>query len=234
MFETLVESGDRRPAPSRAGAMALALHVLVVTFAVQRTQTVPRETPRPIPIDVILSEENPTPTRSAAGSTTSEDPALPAPAPNPIVSTDPGPIGPVTLDSISPISLGSDLRRSIMDDARRTGFSPGTGTPGVPGLNGILLAGEVDQPVQVLQAASPRYPRAQEAAGTPGRVVLQFVVDTSGTAEPASVRILSATDSAFAASSREAIGATRFAPARALGRKVRQLVRQSIDFTVKQ
>lgn len=233
MFETLVESGDRRTPPSRAGAMALAVHVVAVAFAVQQTRSSPPVKPAPVPIEIFLPIDEPDPTPPADATTSSDDPGLPTADPSPVISTDAIDPGPISFDSQRPADPGPDIRQTLMNDARRSVFSLNSGAPGRLAPDSILLVGEVDDPVRVLQPASPRYPRAQEAAGVPGRVTLQFVVDTMGAVESRSVRVIAATDSAFAQPSREAINATRFIPANAKGRKVRQLVRQTIEFTVR-
>lgn len=228
MFETLVESGHRRRAPARAGVAAFALHVGIVALAVQRTagSTVPVLVRDTVAIPIYQAPPTPAPSTGTVG----EEPGIPVPVAIPVA--DPGPItiDPVNIDPHMPISGGGDLRDSILTAARSVGFSPGSrgGTTGP--IDGILLAGEVDEPVHALTTITPKYPRALEVAGVAGRVVLQFVVDTLGSVEPLSIRAMEATDSAFAGPSRDAILATRYAPARARGRVVRQLVRQTLLF----
>jgi TonB family protein len=94
----------------------------------------------------------------------------------------------------------------------------------------ILLAAEVDEPVVVLRQGRPRYPTRLSALGIPGRVVLEFVVDTTGTVEGASVRVLQSTLAEFEPAAIEAIVASRFRAARVRGQSVRQLVRQGVSF----
>lgn len=228
MFETLVESGDRRRPASRAGAFAFAIHVGIVGLAVNQTA---RGTPppvRPDPIEITIYEDPATPAPSSGA--VASAPAMPVPT---TVSIDPpGPItiDPVNFDSIIPADAVSDLRRSIVNGTRIVGIPTGIGSSTLPPDDGVLLAGEVDEPVRVLTPVLPRYPRAMEVAGIPGRVVLQFVVDTTGAVEPGSLGVADFSDAAFVAPSRDAILATRFAPARARGHAVRQLVRQSLLF----
>jgi TonB family protein len=73
-----------------------------------------------------------------------------------------------------------------------------------------------------------------EQAGITGRVVLEYVVDTTGRAEPGSLRTLVATYPAFEAAARATVLASRYRPARLGGRVVRQLVRQTLRFPVGQ
>ena len=64
-----------------------------------------------------------------------------------------------------------------------------------------------------------------------GRVVLQFVVDTAGAVEPATVRVREATHPAFAAAARAAVAQWRFRPATlAPGCPVKFLVTAPFDF----
>lgn len=87
------------------------------------------------------------------------------------------------------------------------------------------------QPVQALRGVSqPRYPDVLRRSRVEGQVVAQYVVDTSGTVLPGSLRIARATDTLFAAAVRDALTGLRFSPATMNGRKVRQLVEQPIYF----
>jgi TonB family protein len=88
----------------------------------------------------------------------------------------------------------------------------------------------VDDPVAVIEQPEVRYPAALAHAGIPGRVELEYVVDTLGRAEPRSVRALVSTRPEFEAAAREAVLASRYRPARLRGRLVRQLVRQTLSF----
>ena len=97
-------------------------------------------------------------------------------------------------------------------------------------MDQVWLAGEVDEAVTVLKAALPRYPAALESAGISGRVVLEFVVDTTGRVEPGLVRVVSSSRPEFEAEARNAILATQFRPARSQGASVRQLARQAVSF----
>jgi TonB family protein len=64
------------------------------------------------------------------------------------------------------------------------------------------------------------------AATCPSRARLEFVVDTLGSVEPASIRVLASTRRDFESSAAEAVRRCRFEPARIGNGPVRQLVRQ--------
>lgn len=99
--------------------------------------------------------------------------------------------------------------------------------------SGVLTRLTVDVPVELIAGQRPpRYPLALERAGVSGDVTAQFVVDTAGRVERGSIAILHASHTEFANAVRERLSALRFAPARAQGRLVRQLVEQRFAFEV--
>lgn len=90
----------------------------------------------------------------------------------------------------------------------------------------------------------PNYPTGMQMRGFEGRVVLEFVIDPAGRPEPATVRDMHPEVVAtlapalrdayrqFLQVSREAILRARFVPALAGGCPVRQLVQQTISYTI--
>jgi TonB family protein len=68
-------------------------------------------------------------------------------------------------------------------------------------------------------------------AGISGRVVVEFVVDSSGMVEPESVVALETTDSLFTQSVRDALVRARFTPARIGSRPVRQVMQLPFTFS---
>ena len=79
-----------------------------------------------------------------------------------------------------------------------------------------------------------RYPNVLQGRGTAGdgRVVVQFVVDTAGRAEPQTLRVLEASDPAFVPEVQAAVARARFYPAEVAHRPVRQLVQLPFTFTL--
>ena len=77
---------------------------------------------------------------------------------------------------------------------------------------------------------APRYPRHLATAGLEGRVLVEFVIDTTGHVEPGSVRSLQTSHPAFEDAAQEAVLGSLFKPARLSGHPVRQLTRQSVRF----
>jgi len=77
----------------------------------------------------------------------------------------------------------------------------------------------------------PSYPDSLYRAGVGGRVVVEFVVDSSGAIDPASVDVMASSDPRFALAVRQALGLTRFVPAMRRGVRVRQVVQLPVEFT---
>jgi TonB family protein len=117
------------------------------------------------------------------------------------------------------------------------GSGSGPALPGAP-VSDIPAMGDakpstaesVDDPVEVLEQLPLRYPPALAQAGITGRVELEYVVDTTGRAEPGSLRVLATTHPEFEAAARVTVLGSRYRPARLHGRVVRQLVRQTLRF----
>ncbi len=90
---------------------------------------------------------------------------------------------------------------------------------------------EVDESAaRVDGSAAPVYPTALMNEGKEGEVMMRYVVDTSGRADPSSLEVLRSTHPAFTLSVRQALAGMRFAPASVEGRRVRQLVEQRFQF----
>jgi periplasmic protein TonB len=112
------------------------------------------------------------------------------------------------------------------------GIVGGTGPVDVAGI--VYTEGQLDDPVQPISIPTPRYPPVLQSAGIAGSVDLQYVVDTTGHAEPNSFKVMKSTHPAFAEPAKEAILKGVFKPAKFKGQPVRQLVQQRISFKVGQ
>ena len=96
----------------------------------------------------------------------------------------------------------------------------------------VLAAAEVDEPATVIQQPAPRYPPVLQQAGLEGRVLLEFVIDSTGHVEPGSLRVLERSRPGFDAAAEETILRSLFRPARVRGRAVRQRTLQAIAFRI--
>ncbi len=92
----------------------------------------------------------------------------------------------------------------------------------------------VEKAVQPLTGnPSPRYPTRLQASGVEGTVSAQFVVDTLGKVESASITFPRSDHNLFERAVREALLRSRYVPAEAGGQRVRQLVEQSFTFAIR-
>jgi periplasmic protein TonB len=108
-----------------------------------------------------------------------------------------------------------------------------TGVSAAPS-NEPFFESAVEKPVVPLpNNPAPVYPRVLAAAGSEGTVHAQFVVDTTGRIEEASIRILGEPNPLFARAVREAMKRMRFVPAEVGQRRVRQLVEQAFAFAMR-
>ena len=105
---------------------------------------------------------------------------------------------------------------------------------GVVSAEGAVYAeAVVDERPELLSAPPPPYPRLLKQAGIQGRVVLGAVVDTTGHAEPNSVKIISSPNPGFDVAARAWVLSAVFRPARVHGQAVRVHVTLPIDYSLK-
>ena len=107
-----------------------------------------------------------------------------------------------------------------------TGIEYGVGSP-VYAQEEVERAAERDA-----SSAAPAYPKSLQDKGIEGSVGVEFVVDTTGRADPASLKVLEATHPAFIESVKEALPHMVFRPAEMGNVKVRQLVGQRFKFVL--
>ena len=228
MFENLLESKAKKQRTVGQTIMSLVLHGLLIFAAVKATQGV-AETVKNRPVDTTMVFLKPPP------------PAPPPPPPPEMVITNPPPKGFQTV--VAPTDIPKDippidLKQKAFDpkDFTGKGVEGGVAT-GVVGGTGpvdvkaqVFTEAELDDPVQPISQPTPRYPPVMQSAGIAGRVELEYIVDTTGHSEPASVKVLKSTHQAFEEPAKEVIQKSVFKPARFRGRPVRQLVHQAVSF----
>jgi periplasmic protein TonB len=185
MFETLIESRQKRFQSFKQTVVSSVLHVVIIFAAVKAT-TGAAETLREILQDttmVFLKAPEPPP-----------PPPPETPPPDVIVSANPPPMGFQTVipptdipREIPPINLNekfnaADFSGRGVEGGIATGVVGGTGPVDVIGET--FLEADVDDPVRPVNIPRPRYPPVMQQAGIEGRVEAQYVVDTTGHAEP--------------------------------------------------
>ena len=87
---------------------------------------------------------------------------------------------------------------------------------------------ELDERPKLLSTGPHRIPTGLE--GQPGRVELQFVVDTTGAVEPCTMSAGESSDTRFIQAAVDMVRWSRFTPGMKNGKKVRALVKQGITF----
>jgi protein TonB len=143
---------------------------------------------------------------------------------------------------IPPVNLNErfdpkDFTGKGVEGGIATGIAGGTGP--VPTIEGqVFLAAEVDESPQLTNAGAcsaamqDHYPAIMKSAGIPGKVVMQFVVNTDGRVDAATVKISSSTHKAFEEPAKTVLtsSACTFKTGSSHGQPVRVLVQQSIAF----
>ena len=233
MFENLIESKPKKQRTWKQSIASAVFHVALGYAAIMATANA-AESIKAINEDttmVLLKPPEPPP-----------PPPPETPPPEAIVTANPPPLGFQTVlppteipKDIPPVNLNerfnaADFSGKGVEGGISTGIVGGTG----PVTGETFLQEQVDDPVQIVNPVKPRYPPVLQQAGVQGNVEVQYVVDTTGHAEPNSWRVMRSTNPQFEAPAREAIMKTLFKPARIKGAAVRQLVQQNIKFTIGQ
>ena len=92
---------------------------------------------------------------------------------------------------------------------------------------------EVDEMAERYESsAAPIYPPELLAIGMEGSVQAIYVVDSTGTVDTTTVKVVRSDDPRFTESVRTALGQMRFRPAKRAGKTVRQLVAQQFRFRI--
>ena len=229
MFENLIESKQKGTRTVGQTALSLLVHGGIIFAAVRATQGV-AETLKNRPIDTTMVFLKPPPP---------PPPPPDQPPPDVIVAANPPPKGFQTVvaptdipKDIPPIDLNEkpfdpkDFTGKGVEGGIAAGIVGGTG----PVTGEVFLEAQLDDPVQPISIPTPRYPPVLQSAGIAGAVDLQYVVDTTGHAEPNSFKVMKTTHPAFVDPAEEAIRKGVFKPAKFKGVPVRQLVQQRISF----
>ncbi len=226
---------------------SILTHVLLLALVVQATRA--SVDIRPVPVAdttlVFLRRLAPPAVRPAEAPGPKVDMAGNA---NVIVVADPPPKGFQTIvapkdipTTIPPI----DLKAKALDPRDYTGRGVeggvahgvvgGTGKvdPESPAGEVIYLATTDDarfEPAVLISQPVPKYPPVLREIGLSGRVVLQFIVDTAGRVDSASIRVMESSNGGFEAPARESVAAAVFRPARLGPKPVRQRAQQPVRF----
>ena len=227
MFTTLVESRSRRPKAVAQAFLSLTLHVALGIGAVQATRQIV-DPPRPIQTsdDIFVIPARPAPPAPLPATGPVSNGPLPS---NPVFV--PPPVDPIDGISIPLVGESIDRSRFVVGSPTLPRCSINCVAPD-SGSGSVYRETAVDEPAVVVSQPIPTYPPILKEAGIEGRVVVEFVVDTAGGVEAATVRVVESSHGGFERSVREALLGSRFVPSRVHGRVVRQLVRQGMSFKI--
>ncbi len=232
MFENLIESQPKKFKSWGQSLMSVVVHAAVIFFAIKATAGAAQVLEAIIQDTTMFFLKPPPPP---------PPPPPEAPPPDAIVTANPPPQGFQTVippdkipTTIPPVDLNQKFNP---DDFSGRGIEGGIAAGVIGGTGPVIqdetyLQDQVDDPVRPISQPSPRYPPVLQQAGITGRVELQYVVDTTGHAERASLKVLSSSNKNFERPAREVIMKSVFKPARIRGRAVRQLVMQAISFSI--
>ncbi len=250
MFATLLESRRTVRWPIGNGALSLVAHAAVVSVAVAVTtvardhandagapstpiETIKYATVDTRPADVGAGRRVARRVRRVPAPTTVPD-AIPLPIPDALISE-------ITTLAVGEIvSIDADLERLVVrtDEFERMG-EEGAAKRRLAALAAHVAgtpwhAAEVERmAVPYDDNPRPRYPFSLLSMGMEGNVVVQFVVDSTGSADMRSLRILRSTHELFTRAVRAVLPKLRFLPAEVGGNKVDVLVEQPFQFSVR-
>lgn len=225
---------DRRPGGAATSVVFHAAMIAAAVVGTARADAGPRII-EPSPREVLYRPPSPpaptTATARTSSTGTAAGPTAPGTVIQPPTSIAEG-IPPVDVevgDALArhePVTIGGGGSRSM------GGFDqPGGG--GAPGEGGVWDGPTVEIPVVPdPRNPVPTYPEPLRQAGIAGRVLAEFVVDSTGRVRPGSLQVVESSHPQFASSVRRTVPSLRFAPARVRGAKVAQRVRMPFEFEV--
>ena len=235
MFNNLLESKPKKEKRRGGTVTSIVVHSILVGLAVYATANaaIRNEKPKQEKIDFVETPKDQPPPKVEP----------PPPPPPDIVVAPPPPKGfqvltaPIEIPDVIP---DIDLSKKVTDEADFSGKGvAGGSSKGVEGGKAVVQSDQpyfefqVEKPVVPAPGSvSPRYPDMLRQAGVEGEVLAQFVVDTTGKAEPGSLKILKSSHDMFVQSVKNALPQMKFIPAEVGGRKVKQLVQQPFTFSI--
>src|SRR5438445_12577407 len=105
-------------------------------------------------------------------------------------------------------------------DYSGTGVEGGVATGIVPTGNEVFMEAIVEEKPSVLSGPQPQYPELLRQAGIQGRVMVQAIIDTTGRAEPPSLKVISSPNPGFDQPAKTYVLKALFRPARVHGRRL--------------
>jgi protein TonB len=233
VFENLIESRRKRDLKSTlSNSMAsIVFHAIAISAAVYATLSAGeavQERVRQVDIVQQVQEQEPEPEPDR---------------PPPVATIEPPPRGFQTLSI--PTNIPVDIPPPATDTRFDAADFSGVGVEGgiARGVEGGTGPVVTDQPyMEAVVEERPerldgtcsnlRYPPVLQTAGIEGRVLIEFIIDTTGRAERGSMRVVSSAHQLFEGPAREVVSSCRYRPGRISGRAVRTRVQIPINFTI--
>lgn len=226
MFDTLIVSNPKKKGTFRqrlgGSTFSVVTHVVLIWLAVQATLGAGLENASSA-IDTTMvyieekQEEKP------------PEPEAPPPPPKGFQTL----MAPISIPtSIPPINLNETFDpRDFTGVGVELGVARGVDT-GPLDLTQVFIEAVVDEPPERISFPQPEYPRMLLEARIEGQVVLEAVIDSTGHAEPPSIKVVSSTNRAFEAPAKDALRKALFRPGRVRGQAVRVLVHLPLRFVI--
>ncbi len=238
MFNNLLESKAKKQRSTAGTVTSVILHGILLSAAVYATANavVEAEKPKEEKVEFVeMKKDEPPPPKNEP----------PPPPPPDVVAAPPPPKGfqvltaPVEIPDIIP---KVDLSKKVIDEADFSGKGVAGGTAkGDPNVktapivsdNQTYFEFQVEkQAASIPGSMSLRYPSVLQSQNVEGKVIAQFVVDTTGRVEMSSWKVLETSNELFSQAAKDAVRGAKFYPAEVGGRKVRQLVQLPLAFTL--
>jgi TonB family protein len=132
-----------------------------------------------------------------------------------------------TVLRLQTVTTGEAGQPTVAPRPATTSSTPGSTVP----EPSPLFEFQVGKPAMYIRgSAAPAYPVSLRPSNIAGRVVVLFVVDTSGFAQPATFKMVESSHELFTAAIRNALPEMRFVPAEVGGRKVKMWIQQTFEF----
>ena len=148
----------------------------------------------------------------------------------------------IDIPTIVPTGLPPiDARSFGPTDSIVIGGAPVGGVSGAVGASTIFAVERHDSNewdsrevfMHVLTPAHPRYPESLRSASIDGRVLIEFLVDTTGRVDMRSVRVISSTHDLFTKAVTDALPSFRFKPAEINGHRIAARAQMPFEFQLR-
>lgn len=234
MFNQLIESKRTKKRSPGTAAFSIGVHAGLIGLAVWATANaaIKNEKPKAEKIEFVQVKKDEPPPPKKEPPPPPKDVTVAPPPPKGFQVPQAPPVVPVKIPDIDLSKKATNLA-----DFSGKGIEGGVAN-GVVGGKGPVsdqtyFAYQVEKPAAMASGTvTPSYPETLRSAAIEGEVDAEFVVDTTGRAQPGSLTITKSTNELFSAAVKTALPRMRFYPAEVGGRKVKQLVQQPFTFTI--